>query len=280
MPTRNSLMPKALLGIGLLLVATLALAGCDSVTTEETVSQSLEASEAPRIVVETFNGQIEVSAGADGKVDAVVTKRGSGFSQSEAEADLKNVEVTMTREGDTVRIIARRTDNRLDAGNSGASFDLSVPAGAALELHTSNGEIVVIGVTGVVAADTSNGRVVVEDGAGRLDLHTSNGEIEIDADSAQVTAETSNGQIRFKGSLAEGDHSFRTGNGEIVITLPSGARFRIDATTSNGQVTSDFPVSVTGGGGDDELRGTAGEDPAVSIEARTSNGDIEIRQGE
>lgn len=65
-----------------------------------------------------------------------------------------------------------------------------------------------------------------------------------------------------------------------MITLPSGARFRIDADTSNGKVTSDFPVSVTGAAGDIELRGSLGESPAVSIGAHTSNGDIEIRQGE
>ena len=65
-----------------------------------------------------------------------------------------------------------------------------------------------------------------------------------------------------------------------MITLPASARFHIDADTSNGKVTSDFPVSVTGGAGDTELRGSVGQNPAVSIEAHTSNGDIEIRQGE
>lgn len=269
--------------IGTLLAGlALALSGCigGNVTAEEIVAQSFDTSASPRVVVEMYNGHIEVTAGAEAKVLAEVTKHGAGFSQAEAKDNLKNVEVMMTQEGDTVRMVARRTGGPLVMGNSGASIELTVPAGASLDLHTSNGHIRSNGVTGDISMDTSNGALEVDGGGGRLDLATSNGHIDVEARGAIVDARTSNGQIDFRGSLAEGSHDFRTSNGRIEITLPSGAQFRIDASTSNGDVSTEFPVSRSGSSRDEELHGVVGENPDVSITATTSNGDIDIRKGE
>jgi DUF4097 and DUF4098 domain-containing protein YvlB len=269
--------------IGALLAGlALALSACTggNVTAEEIVAQSFDTSASPRVVVETFNGHIEVAAGAEADVLAEVTKRGAGFSLAGAEDDLKNVEVTMTQEGDTVRIVARRTGGPQLMGNSGASIELTVPAGASLDLHTSNGHIGSNGVTGDISMDTSNGALEVDGGGGRIDLSTSNGRIDVEARDAVVDARTSNGRIGFRGSLAEGNHGFRTSNGRIEITLPSSAQFRIDASTSNGDVSTEFPVSRSGSTRDEELHGVVGENPDASITATTSNGDIDIRRGE
>jgi len=270
---------------GLILIVALALAGCyvdfgfNAVTAEERGSQTVDAPTAPRVVVESFNGEIEVRAGSEGEVEADWVKRGSGDSQAAAQDDLNNVEVTVTREGDAVRIIARRTDSR-PANNSGASFEVRVPANAVLDLRTSNGGITVDGITGEVRADTSNGKVRVDGATGRVDLSSSNGEIDVTATNAAVTVRTSNGAIRFEGSLADGDHTFSTSNGRIVLTLPSDARFRVDARTSNGEVMTDFPVTVSGKIEKDALNGTVGENPAVSLRLESSNGSIEIRKGQ
>lgn len=266
--------------MGLILISAWALAGCDGfnlVTAEESGSQTVAAPASPRVVVETFNGEIEVSASGDGKVEVNWVKRGSGDSQAEAEDDLNNVEVSVTAEGDTTRIVARRTDNR-SANNSGASFRLSVPAASQLDLESSNGAITVRNVIGDVVADISNGRVRVDGGKGRLDLNSSNGDIEISATQALVNADTSNGSIRFDGSLVDGDQVFRTSNGAIVVTLPADTRFRVSATTSNGEVTTDFPVTVSGSLTKGTLNGTAGENPGISLTLGSSNGSIEIRQ--
>jgi len=262
-----------------LLIAALALAGCvgGNITAEETVTQSFQTGAAPRIVVETFNGEIEVSAGSSGAVEVVAVKRGAGFSRAEAEDDLQNVEVSMTQSGDTIRIVARRTDGAFAIGNSGASIRLSVPASASLELTSSNGGLTSSSVSGDVRMDTSNGRIEVRDGAGRIDVETSNGAIDIEAAGAVVDAGTSNGRITFSGSLAEGSQTFRTSNGAIEITLPADARFRIDASTSNGRVSSDF--AVAGEADDESLHGVVGENPAVSINASSSNGNIRIQKG-
>jgi len=248
-------------------------------TAEEVVSKSFDVSGAPHVVVETFNGSIEVTTGAANTVKADVTKRGAGSTQAAAQEDLKNINVSMTQEGNTIHITARRTEQTINTGNSGAQADVQVPAGAILELRTSNGRLSVTGSTGDVTARTSNGRIDIKGSTGRLKLDTSNGTIEIESESAVVTAQTSNGQINFAGALAPGDHSFRSSNGRITLALPSGASFRLDADTSNGRVTSEFALNQSSGADEKHLLGVVGENPSMSIEAHTSNSNIEINQG-
>ena len=218
-----------------------------------------------------------------------------GNSQPEAQDDLKNVEVTMTQDGGAIRITARRIDKRVDLGNSGASAQLTVPNGAVLELRASNGGIISSGPVGDVIAQTSNGRIEIKGTVGQLDLQTSNGQItvkggsgllkletsnggiDVTADNVAVNARTSNGEVRFTGSLASGSHELRTSNAGIVITLPSGAAFNVDADTSNGKVTSDFAVSANDVS-DTRLRGTVGGGSGTTIGLHASNGNIEIRR--
>jgi DUF4097 and DUF4098 domain-containing protein YvlB len=284
------------------MLAVLALSACGAYisinpfTAEETVTQSFTTGATPRIVVEMFNGSVDAVTGSDNTVKIDVIKRGGGVSQADAEADLKNVEVTMTQDGDTIRVVAKRTDQRVDIGNSGASAKLRVPAGAILDLRSSNGAITTSGPVGDVIAQTSNGSIdvrgplgqldlntsngpiTINGGSGLLDVETSNGPIDITADNVVVVGRTSNGPLRFNGSLAQGRSEMRTSNGNIVVTLPAGAQFAIDANTSNAKISSDFAVTAQDSS-DNHLRGTVGNDPGTTLALQTSNGPIEIRQG-
>ncbi len=264
-------------------------------TAEETVTQSFTPGAAPRVVVEMFNGGIDVVTADDNTVKVDVTKRGGGMSQQDAEDDLKNVEVTMTQDGDTIRVVAKRLDQRVDIGNSGASAKLRVPEGTMLDLRSSNGSIVSAGSVGDVKArtsngpidmrsargqldlSTSNGPITINGGGGLLNVETSNGRIDITADNVVVIGRTSNGGFRFTGSLAPGRSEMRTSNGGMDITLPADAQFIIDAETSNGKINSDFAVTSQDFS-DNHLYGTVGDDPGVTLELHTSNGGIDLRR--
>jgi DUF4097 and DUF4098 domain-containing protein YvlB len=90
---------------------------------------------------------------------------------------------------------------------------------------------------------------------------------------------TSNGGITFDGSLQQGQATIEASNGPVELRLPADAAFTIDASTSNGKITSDFQVEGTASDG--ALKGTAGspEDAATTdVTVRTSNGPITLKQ--
>jgi DUF4097 and DUF4098 domain-containing protein YvlB len=300
-------MNRKLISVGLLLAVVLALAACgptssaslgvNRATAEEVVSASFTA-EKPTIIVETFNGNIDITVSAGTAVKIDVTKRGSGDTADEAKADLKNIQVTMNQEGSTVRVTAQRSDKRTDVGNSGASAKLTVPAGSILQLRTSNGKVTSSGEAAAVTVQSSNGAIDVRGAAGALDIKTSNGNITVGGGSesialetsngaievtttkeVQITAASSNGGLRFSGPLAANSKNvLRTDNGTIGVTLPAAASFTLDASTSNGKVASEFVVKGDNPR-DTEIKGTVGGNPQAALTLQTSNANIEIRKG-
>jgi DUF4097 and DUF4098 domain-containing protein YvlB len=267
----------------------------NSHTAQETVSKSFPAKTPPQIVVDTFNGGIEVATSPEPGVHARVTKHASGSSDEAAREDLENIEVSMTQEGDEIHIQASSKTQQLFGGR-GASVELEVPAATVLELHTTNGKVNVVGPTAAVKASSSNGAVQVEGAQGklrltttngsiktkggkeRLDLESTNGAVTIEGTQGVVDARTSNGSIHYIGKLAPGEHSLRTTNGTITLDLPADAEFRVDARTSNGSVSTSFPLNDGKKPSKNQLQGTVGDHPQAHLDLETSNGKIKIRR--
>jgi hypothetical protein len=265
-------------------------------TAEELVTQTFPAN-AKQVIVEMFNGNIQVVVSSSKSIKADVTKRGSGLSLQEAKEDLKNIEVKMVLEKDTLRITGRRLVERDNAFNSGTSAKLNVPAGMVLELRSSNGNITANGSVGKVVANTTNGAIEIESaqgplncttsngaitvkaGKGQIAAETSNGGIDIAAENAEVSAHTTNGQVTFSGNLKPGKQIFYTENGNITLNLPGKSSFQLDAETSNGSVTTDFTVAATESG-DTMLRGSVGTKPQALLNLRTCNANIDIKKKE
>jgi DUF4097 and DUF4098 domain-containing protein YvlB len=246
---------------------------------EEVVEDTFQTASPPRVVVEMFNGGITVTTGVRSEVQARITKRGYGPTPEEAEEDLDNIDLAMTQENETIRIVARRRQQGSLFPHSSAAAELVVPEGAVLDVRTSNGGVTVQGPTGDVKAQASNGRIQIRESRGLLHTTTSNGGIEIESDHATVAARTSNGAIRFAGKLrANGKHSFRSSNGSLTLRLDPEAQFTLDAKTSNGRVRTDFPVKTTGKTQRTQLRGTVGAHPTATLELQTSNGGITIER--
>ncbi|MBZ0309373.1 MAG: hypothetical protein K8I82_25135 [Anaerolineae bacterium] len=263
-----------------LMIFVLLLAGCGGVaafSANETVSNSFDVSAGTvHVVVEMFNGSIGVETGSDGTVSADVLKHASGGSQQAAQDNLKTIEVMMTQEGDTLRIIAWAGVN-LDNTGRGASVRLRVPPGTTLDLLTSNGAITISGAVSDTDAMTSNAGITVSGSSGTLNVETSNGAIDITAENVTVTGTTSNAQFRFSGSLAAGASQMHTSNARITVTLPADAAFTLSADTSNADITSAFSVTQRESG-EDYLRGTVGSSPETTLDLETSNASIEIHQ--
>jgi hypothetical protein len=263
----------AVFGTGVALrTAGVALPVSHSVT--EDVAQVFSVSRTPQVVVETFNGAIEVARGEPDRVDCVVTKRASAADEEAALAALSRIDVAMINDHGTIKVAAHNRAGAL--AQAGASVLLHVPAGTAVTLRTRNGPIAVQEVEGPVDARSSNGRIGVRAGRGPLKLATTNGRIDCAADHAVVAAESSNGEIDFRGALAAGPSSFYSRNGRVTLRLPRDLPFRLDARASNGKVSSDFDFPGRRDTKTKQLVGAVGHDPEVTVKVRTHNGKIRI----
>jgi hypothetical protein len=103
--------------------------------------------------------------------------------------------------------------------------------------------------------------------------------VTVEADQATAGLTTSNAALTFSGTLKPGDHVFETSNGSVDLRFPADAAFTIDATTSNAEATSEFPVDGTSTKTD--LHGTVGPKAsaaAVTIRARTTNGALSVKR--
>jgi DUF4097 and DUF4098 domain-containing protein YvlB len=264
-------------------------------TVKEEINQSFKTGNAPRLVVELYNGGIDIAAGSENRVAAKVTKQAQAETEEAARQALKDIDVKITQEGDTVRITAKRLDPENLKANTGASATVYVPSSANLEVRTSNGSVKLDSGTGAVTVHTANGAVQVQDhrgplnlhtangligvtgGKGKLDLKTTNGNIFVRAEAAAINAVTTNGSVDFRGTLAVASHSLTTSNGSIAIALPANAQFKLEADTTHGKITSAFGNNHARGQGRLRLETSIGEKPATSIKLHTSNGSIAIK---
>jgi hypothetical protein len=100
-----------------------------------------------------------------------------------------------------------------------------------------------------------------------------------------LTLVTTNGSIRYQGTIeaksdagtngVAGENLLETSNAAIEVIVAGTPAFTLDATTSNGGITSRFALldSVTG---ESRLSGRVGNGEARLV-VRTSNGAIEVR---
>lgn len=237
------------------------------------VAKSLSVSDKPTIVVDTFNGPIEVTRGAFGRVDCIVTRQGKGPDEQAAEHDLQNVSVAILRERDnTVNVTAQQI--RPSPGVQ-AAVRLLVPEGAILALQTRAGAISVQGIDGPVTARTNRGAIRVEDASGPVLLTSTDGPISCEGSDTVLSVDTRHGTAEFRGSLAPGQSSIHADHGGVTLHLPESQGFRLDARVDHGKIESDFDLRDVQER-PRRLSGVTGTDPKATLKVRSSHGNIRI----
>ena len=143
-----------------------------------------------------------------------------------------------------------------------------------VNMHTSGGSVEAEHLNGPAELSSSGGPIEVTDSTGSLDLDTSGGGIRIQNADGKVQANTSGGGIRAELRANHGI-SLSTSGGGITLLLPPNTPGAIEAETSGGSVTSDFPLTTTHFNSGDHVQGTIGGGGAP-IFLHTSGGSIHI----
>ena len=207
---------------------------------EEKSNEAVIVTRPSRVVIETFNGNIEVVTGADDKVAVEVTKY-IGAGQGDA---LKYIQFSISQDAQTVTVKAQwPADAPTNLDLTGADLKVSVPAGSPVQAVVGNGNITYRGTPG----------------------------------ESDYGFKVGNGDIIYQAAVGQGKYDFGVGNGSIELQLPADAQFSINATVGNGDIANEYPVTDTAA---DErvLKGTVGSDPRASITATVGNGNLAVRR--
>lgn len=178
-------------------------------------------------------------------------------------------------------------------------YTIELPVAAMAELRTENGSVRAEGAGRQITAVTTNGKITLEGVAGAVTARSTNGAICLVNVAGPVAAETVNGSIDarglretleatsvnggitclYDGALPlDGAIVCRTNNGGISLTAAPESTFALHASTDNGSVHTEFPLSVTGRlhpRAVDALVGAGG----AAITLRTTNGSIAVNHG-
>lgn len=276
----------------LLVLATTAAFGLS----EENINQQLDCTPGGRIIVDVDFGTIEVSAGADDKVTVDAHRKIDSNNEAQEKEYLAAAPVTVTKEGNTVTIRARRSNKDRNMNWSGrcnmdARYTVRVPKNFNSELRTAGGSIIGSDLTGTMSADTSGGKLKFTHLKGPTGATTSGGSIELNGCEGAVKVDTSGGRIEsIDGS---GSLEARTSGGSIVVrnfggdtkVETSGGRLafeningKITGRTSGGSITARLKSPVPG---DVNLETSAGSievtvppDAGLDVEAEASSGRV------
>jgi DUF4097 and DUF4098 domain-containing protein YvlB len=262
-----------------------------------------------RLLLETFNGSVEITGWDQDSVDI----SGSKYASSPEKRDAIHIDVNHTPDEVSVRVV-RPSEWR---GGMGAKFVIKAPRRVQLDrIASSNGPLRISDIEGSARLKTSNGSVRTANLRGSLDAHTSNGAIEVQALEGNAVLRTSNGRIHadeVRGSVDAstsnngisvrmarvapgasvqletsnggvdltldqanpGDVRISTSNNGITVHLPQDANARLSAHTSNNSINSEFEVKTQGVAGKNHLEGVIGKGgPALDL--KTNNGRIRL----
>ena len=239
--------------------------GCDHREFEETSTDAsrLEVSENVEVRVRLDNGRIIVEPGASGVVEVTVEKRARSLDRAMARALLEQARVDIVQTGDVIAIDSSASiTNRISpSGRIRTDVTLSLPPSvSSLDLYTSDGRIVLAGVSGSISASTGDGRVRASDLSGQLRLRSGDGSIVATAIAGDVDVSTDDGRIvldgafrslravTFDGSVRiecdsaplDADWSIRSLDGSIKLEVPADFNATIEATSIDGRVVNNL----------------------------------------
>jgi hypothetical protein len=125
---------------------------------------------------------------------------------------------------------------------------------------------------------TVNGDVEAKQLNGPVDVSTVNGSVVLDT-SSYGRGSTVNGSVNASLGRYDWDDSlaFKTVNGSITLRLPNDIHTDVQAATVNGDINTDFPLTITGRFGPRRVNGTIGNG-GRKLELETVNGSITLKK--
>lgn len=215
------------------------------------------------VEIRGVNGAIQASATSGREVEVTATKRAKKSNPRDV-----TIEVIEHDGGVTICAVYPGAGNSCEPGGGQSrvrnndvvvDFKVSVPPGVKLVANTVNGQIEADDLDGPVEAATVNGSVSV-------------------STRSTAIATTVNGSVaaRIGSASWEDELKFTTVNGSITLRLPEDLSATVDASTVNGSIETDFPITIRGKMGKRHISGRIGDGSGGELSLSTVNGSVRL----
>jgi len=245
---------------------------------ERTVQLTSSLSPGSTFAAQTHNGSITIKGNEVTDCNLVATIITQAPTDEEAKELSDKVKVTLVPSDQRLTLKIDKPKQLINKSIS-VSLDVKVPNKTSLELVTQNGAVKITDMTGRLSATTHNGKVTAKNISGTILLRTHNGSVNCRDISGDANLHTHNGGIEAvysKNAPSVCNVSLVTHNGGVGLTAPPGFSAKVDASTHNGSIRADLPITTTGKTSKRKLTGTIGTGEG-SMHLETYNGSIQIR---
>jgi len=239
------------------------------------------------VVAEAANGELSVedvsgSARLENRDSHIQAARIGGdltIDSARAEIRVEDARAAVTIETSYGSVLVDGVAGRLKIDGSNSEIEVRDVKGD-LELANRYRSVAVAGVGGGAVLDAEQCELRLSDVAGPLRISGSYQPIEIDGFRSSLAVETQHAPVTLAAAALGGEVRVKTTYGPVSLTLPERGSFRVEATTSGGQIHSEFEGAPWERRSDREtheerLVGSVGSG-AVLISLATTHGNIEI----
>jgi hypothetical protein len=227
----------------------------------------------PDVAVDANDGDVEVLVGSSQQVEVRVITRGWKIKD--------DVQVRGNQSGNHVEIKLHKISHLcFGVCIQSIRVEVRVPRESDLNIHTDDGNVRVDNVRGNLQFETGDGDVRLRDVEGSLHADTHDGNVDVNGRFDLLNLHTGDGNIDAEVSAVSAPQPgwlLRSGDGNIRLRLPDNLGADLDAHSGDGEVHVGFPISASGGGNENSVRGKI-NGGGISIELRTGDGDIKVEK--
>ncbi|EAY29053.1 DUF4097 family beta strand repeat-containing protein [Microscilla marina] len=195
---------------------------CQAQKTDYSFKETYPVSNAPKVSLYTSDGDVKVHASSNNQVQIFYTARRHNRTLKISKAELeKEFDFIVTHSQNNLEVKIKEKKRMRNYGNSiNIHLEVYVPTQTACNLHSSDGNIMIKGLTNRQSLRTSDGDIKIMQVKGDIIARTSDGNITFEDVAGSIDLTTSDGSIH--GNLTELKNSLkaRTSDGNIRIALP------------------------------------------------------------
>ncbi len=205
------------------------------------------------LALSAIAGSIRVEAYAGPEVQVTAVKRGPAADRAEvrfiAEPGADGMTICAVW-GDQESCHGGRSHSHVRDNEAEVDFVARVPAGVAFDGSMVSGNVEVAGLAARVEVNSVSGDVAVRNVHGDVSAHSVSGRATLAAvDGQAVEVNTVSGDVEFGGPVRQGGrYSFRSVSGQVTLNVDGALNAHVKVGTVSGQLDSDFPVTLAGGG--------------------------------